>query len=480
MHSPQSCAPNLADGKMDASEHAVRRILLLQAAGSRTDLGPLLASAGWGLDLCRDPGRIAEIVDGRDCLLAVALIESLADFDIDALRAAIAAARMQWIVVTAAEARIGGHLDPLLASGCFDFHTLPVDRRRLLDSLGHAHGKAVLRRSMAHPGGAVRGRHGMVGASPAMQALYGALDKVIRVDAPVLLSGESGTGKELAAQAIHRGTPGRSGDFVVVNCGAIPPQLMQAQLFGNEKGAFTGADRRRIGSLEAGAGGTIFLDEIGDLPLESQASLLRFLQESTIVRIGNTRPMRIDARVIAATHVDLGTAVAEGRFREDLYYRLNVLQLRVPPLRERLDDIAMLAEHVFELWPEHRAPAVNGISPEALHAMRGYSWPGNVRELINRVHRAMVMCEGPLITAADLGLDPGAANRGACALAAARRRAEHDLVLAALDRNTNNMAAAARELGVSRVTLYRMAKRLTIRPRRRGFGAHAGEGNDGH
>ncbi|WP_225879121.1 sigma-54 interaction domain-containing protein [Zeimonas arvi] len=457
-----------------------RGVLLIQAAGSMIDLEPVLASGGWRPIRCAEPDRIEAAASDRDCLVSIVVIERLGDFDLRALRAAICRAATQMVAVTSSAALADASIAALLAGDCFDFHTLPVEKDRFLASLGHACGKAALRRRMVAAAGAVAGRHGMVGTSRAMLELYRSLDKVARVDAPVLIGGESGTGKEIAAQAIHRATPGRNGPFVAVNCGAIPPQLMQAQLFGHEKGAFTGAHQRQIGSLEAAGGGTIFLDEIGDLPLESQASLLRFLQESTVVRIGSTRALRVDARVVAATHVDLGAAVADGRFREDLYYRLNVLQLRVPPLRERVEDIPMLVEHVFELWPDHRTPTLIGISRDALRAMREYSWPGNVRELINRVHRAMVMCEGSLIDAEDLGLGALAANVGSRSLATARRGTERDLVIAALVRNANNMAAAARELGVSRVTLYRMAERLAVRPRRREFGAHSGEGNDGN
>jgi DNA-binding NtrC family response regulator len=260
----------------------------------------------------------------------------------------------------------------------------------------------------------------------------------------------------------------RSGPFVPVNCGSISPTLIQAQLFGHEKGSFTGAYQRTIGSLEAATGGTIFLDEIADVPHESQASLLRFLQESTIVRIGSTVPIRVDARVVAASHIDLASAMLAARFREDLFYRLNVLHIHMPALRDRPDDIPLIAHHVLDLYRAHKAPCVRGISAAAMDAMRAYRWPGNVRELINRVHKAMIMCDGPFISAADLGLAPAAPARpktSATSLANARLRTERGLVLAALERNQNNMAATARELGISRVTLYRLAQRLAIEPR---------------
>ena len=235
-------------------------------------------------------------------------------------------------------------------------------------------------------------------------ALYAAIDKIACAHAPVLITGESGVGKELAALAIHRASSRHAGAFIPVNCGAIPDTLIETHLFGHDKGAFTGAYNKQIGSIAAADGGTILLDEIGDLPITSQASLLRFLQESTVARIGSTRQTRIDARVIAATHVDLATAVRAGRFREELFYRLNVLPVDVPPLRERSTDIIPLANHIFEGNRVGKAPGVRGFSADARAAMQRHFWPGNIRELINRIHRAMVMCDGPLITAKDLQL----------------------------------------------------------------------------
>jgi DNA-binding NtrC family response regulator len=302
----------------------------------------------------------------------------------------------------------------------------------------------------------------MVGRSACMLALYRAIDKVVRVDAPVLISGESGTGKELVARAIHDHSPRRRGPFVPVNCGALPVNLVQSELFGHEKGAFTGAHQRRKGSLECAEAGTVFLDEIGDLPLESQASLLRFLQEKKLVRVGSTEPIRVDTRVIAATHVDLAAAVQRRAFREDLYYRLNVLHLQMPPLRDREGDIALLAEVVFGTFASQKGPAVKGFSRAALAAMETHDWPGNVRELINRVQKAMIMCDGRRITAVDLGLAARNGEAGSISLERARHHTERDLISTALERNRHNVAATARQLGISRVTLYRLMQKLDI------------------
>jgi transcriptional regulator with PAS, ATPase and Fis domain len=287
----------------------------------------------------------------------------------------------------------------------------------------------------------------------------------MRASAPLLLTGESGVGKELAARAVHVGSERNAGPFVPVNCGALPPALIESLLFGHERGSFTGAHERQIGSIEAAAHGTIFLDEIGDLPRPAQASLLRFLQESTVTRVGSTRELRIDARVIAATHKDLSTAVRAGEFREDLFYRLNVLHIEIPPLRARGADCVLLAEHFLHREIIGCPSGVRGFSESALTAIQRHSWPGNIRELLNKVQHAVVMCNGPLITPTDLQLERRGAFCVSGSLADARAGTERQLIEIALDRSGHNIAAAARELGVSRVTLYRILKRLGMSPR---------------
>jgi DNA-binding NtrC family response regulator len=302
----------------------------------------------------------------------------------------------------------------------------------------------------------------MVGTSPVMQALFRDIRKVGAVDAPVLIQGESGTGKELTALAIHARSRRAGAPFMAVNCGALPANLIQSELFGHEKGAFTGAHQRKIGRIEAAAGGTIFLDEIGDLSLDLQVNLLRFLQAKTIERVGGTQSLQVDVRVIAASHVDLERAVAEGRFREDLYYRLNVLHLRVPALRERESDIELLARFFFEKFAKEKNPQVRGFSQQALQVMNTYAWPGNVRELINRIRRAMVMCENRLIAPGDLGLERRGVKRTIRTLGGARAAAEKEAIRYALQYARNNVSRAARELGISRVMLYRLKQKYGI------------------
>ncbi|HAT32679.1 MAG TPA: sigma-54-dependent Fis family transcriptional regulator [Janthinobacterium sp.] len=336
-----------------------------------------------------------------------------------------------------------------------DFHTAPIDPLRLSHTLGHAYGYAALR-EMPEAQPVAQRDMALRGYSPAILRLRRQILKVAGAAAPVLIWGESGSGKELTAQAIHAHSERAAGPFVPINCGAIPANLVQSELFGHVRGAFTGAAKDKRGLIESAGGGTVFLDEIGDLPMELQANLLRFLQEKTIYRVGSTQSIAVDARIVAASHVDLQTAVARGAFREDLYYRLNVLALDVPPLRERKDDLVLLANHFFSLYAGERAPRVKGFSGQALHAIKQYDWPGNVRELINRVRRAMVMADGRLISPADLGLEAPLKRTDGEALEGVRLRAERGAIDAGLHRTGKNISQTARDLGVSRMTLYRL------------------------
>jgi DNA-binding NtrC family response regulator len=299
---------------------------------------------------------------------------------------------------------------------------------------------------------------GLTGHSQAIQLVMASILKYAPVDLPVLITGETGTGKELAACALHQQSSRRERPFAAINCGALPLNLVQSELFGHERGSFTGANARHAGRFEAAAGGTVFLDEVGDLPAEAQTSLLRLLQEGTLERVGSTQPIRPDVRVLAATHVDLEKAVAQGRFREDLYYRLNVLRLRMPALREREDDMELLAQQFLEGFRAQHRCLARGFSRSALQAMRGFAWPGNVRELLNRVQRAAVLAEDALISVADLDLsatDPSPL----AGLDRARVEVERETVVACLRASRFNISECARRLKVSRVTVYRLCKK---------------------
>lgn len=342
-----------------------------------------------------------------------------------------------------------------------DFHTLPLDNARFSMTIGHAHGKSILFRS-ANTKLEEAGRFGMTGHSVKMRDLYRQIDKLLNVNAPVLIGGESGSGKELVATAIHRYSNRASRPFVAMNCAALPQSLMLSELFGHEKGAFTGAHKRKVGHIEAAAGGILFLDEIGDMPLEVQSYLLRFLQEGTIVRIGGVEQIPLDVRVIAATHVNLRRAVEAGRFREDLYYRLNVLHVEVPPLRQRITDLPLLANTIFDEHFRQKNPRVKGFGAAALGAMAEHRWPGNVRELKNRVQQAMVMSENRLISPADLGLASQEPHEHSHTLDEARATLDRDIIERSLLAHGKNLSKVARQLGVSRVTLYKMIDRLNI------------------
>jgi DNA-binding NtrC family response regulator len=349
----------------------------------------------------------------------------------------------------------------LIVQHLYDFQVWPMDSGGLIYSLERARTYAELRGPAGSPW-PVQGHAepadsmAIVGSSQVIADLRRQIVKVAQVNAPVLIWGESGSGKELVAHAIHTHSPRAEQRFVAMNCGAVPASLIQSELFGYERGAFTGANRERRGLIESAHGGTLFLDEVGDLALELQVNLLRFLQERSIVRVGASQPIEVDVRVIAASHRCLEDAVREGRFREDLLYRLNVLPLAVPALRERKEDLDTLALHFFKLFGKDKNPRLNGFGNRAMLAMHQHDWPGNVRELINRIRRAMVMSEGRLITPGDLGLQTSLDTSLGDALEDARIRAECEAIQESLHGHGNNKTLAARDLGVSRMTLYRL------------------------
>jgi DNA-binding NtrC family response regulator len=369
----------------------------------------------------------------------------------------------QWVGVFTADMIERPLYRDLIVQHLFDYHTWPIDPFRLNHTLGHAYGYAGLngRADMATVG---KRDMALIGHSAAIQHLRRQIAKMAHTNAPVLIWGESGSGKELTAQAIHQQSPRASGPFIAVNCGAIPASLIQSELFGYERGAFTGASKDKQGLIEAASGGTLFLDEIGDLPLELQANMLRFLQEGSINRVGSAQSINVDVRVIAASHMRIEEAVKSGRFREDLLYRLNVLPLTVPALRERKDDLKLLVDHFFKMFAHDKPPRLTGFSNRALQAIQTYDWPGNVRELINRIRRALVMSEGRLITAQDLDLPEPLGLRNGEALEDARIRAERDAIQICLQDCGNNITHAARDLGVSRMTLYRLMEKHRLTP----------------
>jgi len=353
-------------------------------------------------------------------------------------------------LLPAAPLRPSPVLDALLTA-CVDTYTAPIDLPRVVQRLQQLAG--------AEPLPATHGPQSLIGDSAVLQVTRAAIRKYAPVDLPVLITGETGTGKELAAQALHALSARHARPFLAVNCGAIPAALVQSELFGHERGAFTGAATRRLGLFESASGGTVFLDEIGDLPLDAQTNLLRVLQEGTVERVGSNRPLEVDVRVLAATHVDLEKAVEQGHFRRDLFYRLNVLRLPLPPLRERGSDIALLAHHFLASFRHRHVTRARGFTANAVQALERFGWPGNVRELLNRVQRAAIVSDAELITAADLELTQplqATVDRG---LQGAKQLAERETLLHALRQADFNITACARHMQVSRVTVYRLCRK---------------------
>jgi len=360
--------------------------------------------------------------------------------------------RLPWLALVSPDTPAHEPLVERVLGASVDCFTAPLDLPRLLEALERLGGEP--------PGATAPDDLGITGRSAAMQAVVASIRKYAPVNLPVLITGETGTGKEVAARALHHLSLRRGQPFAAINCGALPPNLVQSELFGHERGAFTGANARRIGHFEAAAGGTVFLDEVGDLPPDAQTSLLRLLQEGALERVGSSVTIKLDVRVLAATHVDLEKAVAEGRFRQDLYYRLNVLRLRMPSLRERGDDVELLAQQFLEAFREQHDTRARAFSRQARDAMRRFAWPGNVRELLNRVQRAAVVAEGTLIGASDLELqdmlcDPAPPG----SLGTTRVEAERAAVVACLRESRFNISECARRLKVSRVTVYRLCKK---------------------
>jgi two-component system NtrC family response regulator len=361
------------------------------------------------------------------------------------------------VVITGRAERENGR--NAVANGAYDFFCKPFDLDELKIILRRAAYLSTLEEEHRHLERLSRGQAfaEMLGASRSMQNVFAMVRKVATTDAAVLLLGESGTGKELVAKAIHQESGRSSRPFIAINCGAIPETLLEAELFGHEKGAFTGAHALRKGRIELAQQGTLFLDEIGELPLALQVKLLRFLQERQIERIGGRQPITIDTRVITATNRDLKHALTEGRFREDLYFRLAVVTITLPALRDRGEDILLLARMLLDRCAAGAAKPIKGFTAEAQRVIRSHSWPGNVRELENRVKRAVIMSDGPWISPQDLEL-----KTVGLTLHDARERLERGLVEEALARHGGNITQVARDLGISRPTLYDLMEKLGI------------------
>ncbi|WP_163557882.1 sigma-54 dependent transcriptional regulator [Halomonas sp. NO4] len=351
----------------------------------------------------------------------------------------------------------------VITDNCYTHIFIPIDTKDITYIIGHILWEKYNRLQLnSHPRMLVKGQP-VESANPEIHRLTNSIYKVAMVNTPVLITGETGTGKEVAARAIHHYSTRRNGPFTAVNCGAIPHELMQSVFFGYEKGSFTGAWKRHIGYIESTCRGTLFLDEIGDLPVDMQVCLLRFLESNTVQRLGGNEDIYVDVRVITATHINLEEAVANKTFRDDLYYRINVLHLKVPSLRERLEDLPTLANSILDRHMNEQAENFVGISEEAMECMRNYHWPGNIRELINRLRRAMILCKSETIRPEDLALPyPNESKHEPLNIDKIRKRAEKHTIETTLIRCNYNVSCAARQLGISRVTLYRLLDKHCI------------------
>jgi two-component system, NtrC family, response regulator len=351
-----------------------------------------------------------------------------------------------------------------VAKGAYDFYQKPIDADTLNFVVDRAFRLWELEdenRRLATQVGAMP-LEGLITASPQMLDIVRQLQRVAPTDATILIGGETGTGKEVVARAIHALSARSKGAFIAINCAAIPENLLESELFGHEKGAFTGAVGRKIGKIEAANGGTLMLDEIGDMPLQLQAKILRFLQQRTIERVGSTQEIPVDVRVVSATHRDLQTMIQTGEFRQDLFFRLGEITFTLPPLRERTGDSVLLARALLTRYATSRPLQ---FSRDALAALAAWNWPGNIRELENRVKRASIMADGKLVTARDLELAVPETPEGddlPLNLREVRARAERDAILTALGRCDDNVSQAARLLGVSRPTLYSLFEKYEI------------------
>jgi len=450
------------------------RVLVVDDKENILKLFVRILGDGYQVETAADGTRAIALLGGEPYDVVVTDLRMPGADGFEVLRAVKARAPETEVVMMTAYATVQDAVEAM-RQGAYDYLQKPFDP----DDASLVVARALerrRRREEVRPAAAGQAAfHALLGGSPAMRAVYQLLERASGLDITVLLSGETGTGKELAARAIHAHSARRARRFVAVNCGALPAELVESELFGHARGAFTGAAGLKRGLFEEADGGTLFLDEIGDLPLPVQVKLNRALQEKEIRRVGETGSIAVDARVIAATHRDLKAEVAAGRFREDLFYRLNVFPVALPPLRERREDVPLLAGAFLEKHARVLGRALAGLAPEALRALSGYAWPGNVRELENAVERAVAVGSGDAVALADLPADVRGGQAGALpaealarlpyreAVELARDRVTRDYLVALLTELDGNVTRAAERAGLARESLHRLLKRYGVR-----------------
>ncbi|MBC9250799.1 Fis family transcriptional regulator [Pseudomonas alcaligenes] len=432
-----------------------RRLLVVDPCPECERLLPGLRAGGWTVHSCG-----LDEAGAAPCDVGLIRLDARHLQRPERLKQLISQSGSEWIALLGAEILQQPEAGHFIGEWFFDSHTLPCDAERVGVALGQALGLARLRGKVVQDGA----EHGsqLLGSSRSMLELRHLLDKLAASDAPVLIGGESGSGKGVVARTLHRLSRRAAQPFVAVNCAAIAGPLLHAELFGHAQGANGGTSQHKVGYIEAAAGGTLFLEEVGDLPLELQASLLRLLQEKKIERAGGGAPVAVNMRVLAASRIDLEAAIHQGRFRQDLYERLSVLQAQTTPLRERRVDVRSLAEYFARRYAAEIGRRPRSFNDKALGAMGEHSWPGNVRELANRVRRATVLAEGRQIMAADLGLAEGEVPLLGTLddyICRAEQQALNDVLLY----YSSNMSQAARVLGVSRPTFYRLLHKHRLR-----------------
>jgi DNA-binding NtrC family response regulator len=460
----------------------MRKLLVISQDALPDDVTTALLEKHWSINHVRETDKLDRLIKEEHILVGLVVFPGAHDLhqETQLCRRISRSTGIKWVAVVD-ESQIQQHdFKHFVAECLYDFHVQPLDAERLATVLGHAYGMARVERDLRDTTETSAPNHfGLIGESPVMRHHYRLLQRAAESDVSVLIMGPTGTGKELTARAIHDYSPRANGPFVAINCAAIPPTLLQSELFGHEKGSFTSANARKNGYIHSAIGGTLFLDEIGDMPLESQATLLRFLEDKIVTPIGSTRGTTVDVRIIASTNVDLERAIAERAFRADLYYRLAFLTVQTPPLHERGTDIDLLARHFLEEVTRDLGLRRLQLGQDTLAALRAHQWPGNVRELRSVIFQAALNCEGLSIQPQDLKImtidqsitAPGhdsihlepldklngtASHHGLSTLKSSRAQSERRNLEYALARNSRNITRAAQDLGVSRMTLYRL------------------------